>query len=219
MQVSSADNNIYMNEYRVAGQKLAAMAYGCSDGDVAMASGLIDTLMDPDQPGYGNLQRVLCKYAAEAFKEAGEMASFEYGLYKEASQVSDWYPELDEISNPVLTALGRVYAEAQKDQARVSLDAVKEAALNNIWPTIAGGVVRNTPEVIKNIATLGVGAGAGLGSLMWMMNRHSNTDEKELEAMKAKVKYYRSLTDEIKRELGSGPVTEDTLAEAARNVI
>lgn len=208
-----------MNQYRQAGEKLAAMAYGCDSGDVAMAQGLESGLKDHTHPEYGNFQRVLCKYAAEAFKEAGELASFEYQLFKNAAEMDEWYPELDRFSDAVLGALGKVYVKAQNQEAHLGREAIKEAALNYVWPGVAGGVVRNTPALLKQIATLGIGAGAGVGSLMWLMNRHTRQDEDDIEAMKAKINYYSNLTKEIKNELGGGPVTEDQLQEAAQNVI
>ena len=208
-----------MNEYRKAGEKLAAMAYDCNGGDMAMADGLISTIDDPDHPQYGNFQRVLCKYAAEAFKEAGQLTSFEYQLFKNASEMDEWYPELDQFSDAVLGALGKVYAKAQNEEANLGREAIKEAALNYVWPGVAGGVVRNTPALLKQIATLGIGAGAGVGSLMWLMNRHTRQDEDDVEAMKAKINYYNNITKEIKNELGGAPVTEQSLEDAAQNVI
>lgn len=203
-----------------AGKKLAALAYNCSNSDLAMADGLVSTLEDHTHPEYGNFQRVLCKYAADAFDKAGQCTGFEHQLFKEASQVEEWYPEMDHISNSVLNALGTVFALAKNDADFKAHEAIKEAALNTLFPAVAGGVMRNTPGLIKNIATLGIGAGAGIGSLAWLMNRHSRQDEDDLEAMKAKIDYYKQLTNEIKSELGGKPVVdEDSVETAVRNVI
>lgn len=42
-----------------------------------------------------------------------------------------------------------------------------------------------------------VGAGAGLGSLYWMLSRHSNQDNADIEAMQKQVQYYRELSKEL----------------------
>lgn len=206
--------------YKKAGQKLAALAYGCSNGDLALADGLISTIEDHTHPNYGNFQRVLCKYAADAFAQVGASTGFEYQLFKEASQVEEWYPEMDMLSNAILNGLGTVFSKAKNDADTKAHEAIKEAALNSVFPAVAGGVMRNTPGLIKNIATLGIGAGAGIGSLAWLMNRHSRQDEDDVEAMKAKINYYKQLTNEIKSELGGKPVVdEDVVEETVRNVI
>ena len=206
--------------YKEAGQKIAALAYGCSNGDLALADGLISTLEDPTHPQYGNFQRVLCKYAADAFAHAGYTTGFEHHLFKEASQVEEWYPEMDNISNAVLNGLGTVFARCKNDADFKAHEAIKEASLNGVFPAVAGGVMRNTPDLIKNVAPLGIGAGAGVGSIAWLMNRHSRQDEDDLEAMKAKIDYYKQLTNEIKSELGGKPsVDADVVEETVRNVI
>lgn len=42
-----------------------------------------------------------------------------------------------------------------------------------------------------------IGAGAGLGSLYWMLSRHSNQDNADIEAMQKQVQYYRELSKEL----------------------
>lgn len=207
-----------MSEYHIAGQKLAAMSYGCDAGDTALASGIVESISDPSHEGYGNLQRVLCKYAADAFAEAGEMASFEYELFKAAADADEWYPEMDKFSNAVLNSLGKVYADAKNDEAWFSREVVKNASFNLALPALATGTLQKTPDILKGIAGVGVGAGAGLGSLIWLMNRHASKDTNDIEALKAKVDYYNNLTDQIRQELGSEPATEENLEEAVHDV-
>ena len=207
------------SKYARAGEALAALTYGCSSSDVALASGLINKLEDYKDPNYGAFQKIACHYAAQAFVEAGHQGSFEYELFKRASQLREWHPELDRFSDAFVNALGRVYAEAQHDQDSQAKEEVVKAASGIVWPAVAGGVIRNTPQLMKQIATLGVGAGAGAGSLWWLMNRHTRQDEDELEAMKAKIKYYDKLTKEIRNELGGAPTTANGLESAVQNVL
>lgn len=42
-----------------------------------------------------------------------------------------------------------------------------------------------------------VGLGAGLGSLYWLLSRHSNQDDADIEAMRKQVDYYHSLSKEL----------------------
>lgn len=208
------------NEYYKAGVKLAAMAAGVPSEQVAELDGITSHIDNPKVPGYGNLQRLMCKYAAEAFKEAGEMTSFEYCMFKEASEAPEWFPEFDHLSNSVFKALGRTVEYAREDENFKAHEAIKEASSGLLFPALAGGVVRNTPALIKQIATLGLASGAGIGSLAWLLNRHSRQDEDEIEAIKAKRDYYRKLTSEIRDELGGIESPNDQhIEEAIGNVI
>lgn len=206
-----------MSKYHRAGQKLAAMMYGSNSEDAATASGLVTAIDDVSNPGYGNFQRLMCKYAAEAFREAGQGASFEYCLFKEAAQAPQWFPEMDKLSNAVVNSLGVVYLDAQQDEHLAGREVVKNAAMGILAPS-AVSLVKKTPDLFKTVAGLGVAGGAGLGSLIWLMNRHSKQDSDKAEALRAKVKYYNKLTSQIKQELGEEPSSDEKVEEIVHDV-
>jgi hypothetical protein len=204
------------------GQQLGLIAYGFNKSGYAMASGMVEAFNNNSNPNYGAFQKVLCKYASEAFKEAGEMGSFEYSLYKEAAEADGWYPELDKFSDAVLYALGNVIKEAKEERHFNTREAIvkkSSMALRSMIPSMAQGVMNNTPDLLKSVATLGVGGGAIAGSLAWLMNRHVAQDEDTAEGMKAKIRYYKKLTGDIRNQLGAVPSTVDDVREAVHDVI
>ena len=206
----------------IAGQQLGLHAYGFNSAGFSMANGMVEGLEDHNHPDYGKFQKMLCKYASNAFKEAGDMGGFEYNLFKEAAETQDWYPELDKFSNAVLYALGDTIKVAQQERHNKTRDdVVKRAALGigSLVPSVAQGVVSNSPDLLKSIATVGVGGGAIAGSLGWLMNRHVARDEDESEGMKAKIRYYRKLTEDIRRQLGTSPGTVPEFRQAVQDVI
>jgi len=206
----------------LAGQQLGLLTYGFSKSGFATADGMISALENHKHPEYGKFQKVLCKYASEAFKHAGEMGSFEYNLFKEAAHAPEWYPELDKFSDAVLIALGNIVKEAKEERHfKMREDLTKKAAMNlgAIVPSVAEGVVSHTPDLLKTVAGVGVGGGAIAGSLAWLMNRHVAQDEDKAEGMKAKIRYYRKLTQDIRNQLGSGPVPEQDVRQAVNDVI
>ena len=49
--------------------------------------------------------------------------------------------------------------------------------------------------------------GAGAGALTWLAGKHAREDSNDVEAIKQKLQYYRSLTKEIREELQSKKIT------------
>lgn len=204
------------------GQLLGLQAYGFNKSGFAMASGMVEAFSDHNQPNYGAFQKMLCKYASEAFKEVGEMGGFEYHLFKEAAETPTWYPELDKFSDAVLYALGNVVKQAEQERHFNTREAiVKKASLavGSMLPSVAKGVISNTPDVLKGVATLGVGGGALAGSLAWLMNRHVAQDEDTAEGMKAKIRYYQKLTNDIRNQIGQEPSSVEDVRGAVNDVI
>lgn len=205
-----------------AGQQLGLHAYGFNKAGFAMADGLIGAIENYNDPKYGAFQQMLCKYASNAFKEDGDMGGFEYHLFKEAAEATEWYPEMDKFSNAVLYALGNVVEEARAERHFNTRENITKSASLNVGamiPSVASGVVRNTPDLLKSIATVGVGGGAIAGSLGWLMNRHVDQDEDDAEGMKAKIRYYRKLTQDIRNQLGTAPTTVENVRSAVTDVI
>ena len=60
------------------------------------------------------------------------------------------------------------------------------------------------PDVVSGLGLAGrtalygsLGAGAGLGSLYWLLSRHANQDDSDIEAMNRQVHYYDQLSKEL----------------------
>jgi hypothetical protein len=203
----------------VAGQKLAALSYGMDNGEVAFCDGLMSRLEDHRNQNYGIFQKILCKYAADAFSEVGQRGTLVHEIYKAASQVEDWYPELDKFVDPILHALGKTYAEAIEERNFNAREAVKDASLVGLTPAIAGNLINRVPSLVKNVAGFGMVSGGLAGALAWLLNRHMSTDTEKIDSINVKRRYYKKLTDEIRSELTDREVTPETLESAVHDVI
>lgn len=198
------------------GKSIAVFGAGFDKKAFNTNVGMVSALSDHEHPHYGKFQKCVCKYAANAFREAGNMVSFEYELFKKASETPTWYPELDRFSDAVLRALGTTVKQARAERSdNIKAAIVKSAAPNPaaILPMIMRTGTKWTPDVLKNLAAFGIGGGAVAGSLSWIMNRHANEDESNIEAMDAKRRYYKTLANQIRNEIGTEPITEDRLED------
>lgn len=208
-----------MNPHFEAGKKLATASYGVDDNTTAFCEGVVSELNNPDNTDYGKFQKLMCKYAAHAYSEVGRQGCFEYQLFKAASEIDDWYPELDRFSDPVIHALGSVLNQAEDERNFNVREQIKEAAVAAWAPALAGGAVKNTPDLVKSVAGLGVLGGGLMGGLSWLLHRHMNSDQTDVTAIEAKRRYYEKLTKEIENELGDGPVDEEDIEQAIHDVI
>lgn len=186
------------------GKKIAAAMFNVDPRDLPFYEGQAEAIADTRDPGYGNLQRVMCKAAARAFEEAGRVDEFDYHLMVKLAEAQQWYPELDQYSDAVIKAFGRA-SEEMKMAAEVTRNETMLKVAGGLGGALLGGAAKITPDVIKSIATLGVGGGALAGSLYWLLNRDSTADETDIEAMKTKRDYYKKLTGDIQSELSARP--------------
>lgn len=207
------------SEFFNLGVKLGAFNQGVDASDLPTVEGLVRTIEDPSEPGYGDLQRLMCKYAAQAFEEAGKGDTWACQFFHSLSKAANWYPELEMFSDAVIKAAGTVYKEALIDQAdRTGDSIVKNAA--GFLPNAAGKAVAMAPGALKAFAGAGVAGGAGLGALWWLMNRHSQEDENSIEALKAKLDFYDKLTNEIQNEVKStGPGSTGDVRDVVQDLI
>lgn len=183
----------------ILGMKLAAAAKGISSDDLLQKKAYVETVSNPRVEGYGSIQRLVCKYAAEAYAESGKMDNFSYHVFEKLASARPWWPELDPYYEAAVTAIGRVHSQLGKEAAEKHNDTMlKEAAM---FRNLAGGIGKVSPGLMKAVLAGGALTGTIGGSLSWMANRGVSQDASKIEAMKAKIKYYNQLSSEIENEL------------------
>ena len=155
-----------------------------------------DELEDTTHPQYGAFSRTVSALAADLYKKAGQELSTECQLFEELSKAAAWHPELDRFIDPVLITLGLAQAEEMLNERRI----VKSAGALALLPLAmqADAPVR---AGLSGLMTLAAAGGAGVGALTYGLQRHANGDDDDIEAMKAKAKHYRQLTNEISQRL------------------
>jgi hypothetical protein len=186
------------------GLKLAAALNNKTEAELVALDGFISTMQNPKVANYGALQKIACKIAADAFEEAGRKDDPVYHMYTALYKTAHWFKELDLFSDASLAALGRLYTTYEKQAKNERLDDIVKAAKISV-PGLVAMAGESVPEVVKNLAAVGTIGGGVAGGLYWMMNRHSNEDEADSEAIKAKIDYYNNLSNEIKRQLQTAP--------------
>ena len=201
------------------GLSIAAAAKGETVDSLMRKKASTDTVANHRTPGYGAVQRMVCKYAAEAFKESGKMTSFPYHMYEKLAHTRNWYPELDDWYDAAASALGKVHQDIRKEAADAERGEIFKYA--GIGSSVLSGLGKITPEVWKSLLAAGSLAGVTGGTTAWLANRSVEEDEPQLQAMKEKIKYYNQLSDEIESQLStrSVPATRDEVEEVVNDVI
>jgi hypothetical protein len=200
------------------GVKLAAAVNNKTDKELCAISGYLDTIGNHKEANYGALQKMVCKIASDVFDEAGRKYDFEYHFLKELSKSANWLPELDKYSDAVLMALGKVATEYEVQKG----DDFKDGVVNksaSLLPKLIGMAGATTPELIKAMAAIGAAGGAATGGLYWLLNRDSQEDETESEAVKAKIDYYNRVSNEIKNQLGKQKLPPSQIADKVEEIM
>jgi len=209
------------SQYYKLGMAVAAATRGESADDVLLKKAHVDKLSDHKEYGYGAVQRLVCKYAAEAYKECGKMDQFSYHMFNKMASTRNWWPELELYSDVALAALGKVHGEIRKEAADAEIDAVFEKQALNLFTNLAAGVGRISPGVLKLMLATGALSGMTGGAAAWMANRGVHQDIPKIEAMKSKINYYNQLTDEIESELQrrGAPTDREDVEDVVQNII
>lgn len=200
------------------GVKLAAVTHNQAPENMVALDGFVSTVGNYKEQGYGNLQRMLCKIAADAFDEAGRKNDLTYHVYEKLSHTPEWYPVMDMYSDAAMVAIGKVAAEYEKSLSTESRDVLVKTA-TGLLPAmlIQGG--KSTPDIVKNLAGVGALGGGVAGGLYWLLNRHSNEDEDKAEAIKAKIDYYNRVSNEIKQQLALSAGGPANVGQKVRRVM
>jgi hypothetical protein len=200
------------------GVKLAASVNNKTEKDLCAISGYLDTINNPKEANYGMLQKMVCKVAAEAFDEAGRKYEFEYHFLDRLSKTANWLPELDKYSDAVLLALGKMATEYEKQNGDdLKNEVVSKSA--SFLPNLIGMAGASTPDIIKAMAAVGAIGGSATGGLYWLLNRDSQEDEDDSEAIKAKIDYYNRVSNEIKNQLGKQKLPPSAIADKVEEIM
>lgn len=165
---------------------------------------------NPMHPDYGKFQQVLCKIAASAYFNAGKLHQPEAHLYATLAR-KNWNSRFNTVADAVLEGLGKS-AMFSEDGAQFVKQALSIPALLAMEGVSAGahlGLAATPAAVTLGLAGAGLG-GAGLGSLYWLANRHATEDNNDVEAMKNKLRYYRTLTGDISNSLKARGIMNST---------
>ena len=142
----------------------------------------------------------VCKMAADMYEGCGKTDRPEYFVFRKLARAADWPDPLDTFYDSVLTGLGTFVSRSDAEFAQEG-KAAGVGVMGGLIPSLVGKGLALTPSMLATLAGLGVGVGAAGGAVSWKMNRDSDKDEAGLEAMKARIKYYNQITDEISRDL------------------
>jgi hypothetical protein len=184
------------------GAQMVYMAHGLSNNDFLEKKAYVDTLQSSPE-----VSRMLCKLAAALYQEAGKTELFQFHMYDMLSKQADWDPAYDDMVEPVIDALATVLPVLEEEQMQ------RKAASLPILSGLIGRGAGMTPGVVKQLTALGVLGGAGAGALSWYANKDIHEDDKDLEAMSARIRNYDQITQEISDRLrakGGLSVDEDT---------
>jgi len=206
------------SQYKQLGMAIGAAAHGEDTRSLWYKQAAVETMANRDVEGYGAIQRIVCKYASEAYKECGKMKTYNYHVFSKLAKATPWFPELDEYYDAAVSALGKVHGTIRKEAHATEMEAVFEKRAINLLSNLAAGVGRVSPEAMKVMLASGALAGLTGGSTAWLMNRGVTEDAPKLEAMKERINYYNQLTNEIENELqrkgvGSEEEAYDTINE------
>lgn len=209
------------SEYYKLGLSIAAAARGDTVDEILQKKASTDTVANHKESGYGAVQRLVCKYAAEAYKECGKMDSFSYHVFNKLASTKNWWPELDPYYDAASVALGKVHSNIRKEAADANCAAIFEKRALNLFTSLATGATRMSPELIKMMLGVGAVGGVGVGSAAWLANRGITQDQPQIEAMKEKINYYNQLTEEIEGELKrkGSPTDRDEVEEIVNEYI
>jgi hypothetical protein len=208
------------HSYRL-GMAVAAAVSGCDPEEVLYKKATTETISNHQLPGYGAVQRMMCKYAADAYRNSGNMDKLAFHVYSELAEANPWWPTLDNYYDAAVSAVGKVHQTIRKEAMVTDNDLRFEKSAMGPATATASALFNLTPQAIKSILALGAATGVGGGALTWLANRSIAEDEPKLEAMRQKVDYYNQLTDEIEAQLAAkkSPVSEKELSRITRDII
>lgn len=143
-----------------------------------------------DSPEGEGVKRDLCKLASMAFAADGLEKSAHAILFDNLSKAAEWFPQFNEYTDCVTSALSK--------QASALLPAVALTAHDNI-----GGLV-------AKLLALGTVGGIGVGGAGFLMSRDARQTSAENASMIEKVRAYRQLRRDLEEDMASKEILPKT---------
>lgn len=148
-------------------------------------------------------QKLACHLGANVYRAAGRGDAYGCMLLDRISE-APWNEEFRPMSDAVLSAFAKVAAEQKAGSAGWM------APLRRV----AGAAAANAPNSALALAALGAIGGGSIGSLAWLLNRHSLGDTAEAESLKRRAQIYERLSAQIDEEMRAKSPREDVNALA-----
>jgi hypothetical protein len=142
-----------------------------------------------DSPAGHEVKRDMCKLAAMAFESDGAGNSAHAILFRNLSNAPQWFPEFDQFTDCVTSALAK--------QASAVLPAVAAAANDKV-----GGIV-------SKLLALGTLGGIGAGGLGFLVSRDARQTSAENAAILEKVRAYRQLRRDLEEDMAAKEIIPD----------
>jgi hypothetical protein len=151
----------------------------------------LDGFREATKPGtdaHGMLMKLACELAANVFIATSKTPApdFHQVLTQKAAAQETWNTELDWIGDACLAA----FAASEK-----------RSGVGTMATEMLTGALKGSPDAIMALAGLSALGGSSLGALGWAMNRDSEHDDAEVEALKARTAKYEELTARLNEEL------------------
>lgn len=205
---------ITKDHYKAAnefGQSMMFAAHGISEPQANSIKGFVQAMeTSPDKRAF---EKSVVTMTECIMRESGNMSKMAYHLARQIDEYvgPHWPAQFSEFSDIALRSIGRV-AISDKQAAEhsaeiVTGDDVKCAAAK--WLVgLAGKGISLTPETVKALIGISAGTGAAIGGLGWKLNRDTQQDDDDLEAMRAKIDTYDRISNEIESELQDRALTK-----------
>jgi hypothetical protein len=142
-----------------------------------------------DSPEGHEVKRDMCKLAAMALESDGAGSSAHAILFRNLSNAPQWFPEFDQFTDCVTSALAK--------QASAIIPAVAATANDKV-----GGIV-------AKLLALGTLGGIGAGGLGFLVSRDARQTSSENAAILEKVRAYRQLSRDLKEDMAAKDIIPD----------
>lgn len=196
--------NEHLKAANAFGQSLAFIANGYGQGEANAICGFDQTMENHEhkkafEQGVANLVEVI-------MRESGNMHKLSYHV---AKQIGDhvgpiWPEQFSEFSDIALRAIGREslsQKRAAEEEGEMLTEEETKAASAKMLLGLVGRGAALTPDMVRALLGISAGAGAAVGGIGWKLNRDTQQDEDDLEAMRAKIDTYDRISNDIESEI------------------
>lgn len=157
-----------------------------------------ETLNDVRTPGYGVMQKNVCKLAADMYSFTNQKHKLEYHIFEKLANANRWSNLLDPYVDAVYESLTRLHSKNAFD---INAAIKSSSSILNLFTGLATRGAMMSPDALKTLLGLSAATGGSLGVATWLANRHAKQDVTKNEELKQKIDYYNMVTDELSNQL------------------